>query len=205
MGVYVIDNAERLYHVSGHANRPDLEAMHDLIQPAILVPMHGEHRMMREHAKLALSRGMRSVVVPNGSVLDLTDDVPVLVDEIPTGRIYLDGSRLIGAMDGIVRDRIRMAIGGHVFVTVIMDEVDEVLGDPWAEIAGLRPVAKGGQPLNEVIEDELSDFLERASRKVLADDDKLNDGLRRVVRQVVMEELGKKPEVTIVVSRLSAE
>ncbi|CUX82200.1 MAG: ribonuclease Rnj [Roseibaca calidilacus] len=205
MGVDVIDNAERLYHVSGHANRPDLEAMHDLIQPAILVPMHGEHRMMREHAKLALSRGMRSVVVPNGSVLDLTDDVPVLVDEIPTGRIYLDGSRLIGAMDGIVRDRIRMAIGGHVFVTVIMDEVDEVLGDPWAEIAGLRPVAKGGQPLNEVIEDELSDFLERASRKVLADDDKLNDGLRRVVRQVVMEELGKKPEVTIVVSRLSAE
>ena len=56
-----------------------------------------------------------------------------------------------------------------------------------------------------MIEDELAGFLERASRKVLADDDKLNDGLRRVVRQVVMEELGKKPEVTIVVSRLSAE
>lgn len=205
MGVDVIDNSERLYHVSGHANRPDLEAMQDLIQPAILVPMHGEHRMMREHAKLAIGRGMRSLVVSNGSVVDLTDDVPVLVDEIPTGRTYLDGSRLIGAMDGIVRDRIRMAIGGHVFVTVIMDEADEVLGDPWAEIAGLRPTAKGGQPLNEVIEDELSDFLNRASRKVLADDDKLNDGMRRVVRQVVMEELGKKPEVTIVVSRLSAE
>jgi ribonuclease J len=205
MGVDVIDNAERLYHVSGHANRPDLEAMQDLIQPAILVPMHGEHRMMREHAKLAITRGMRSLVVANGSVLDLTDDVPALVDEVPTGRIYLDGSRMIGAMDGIIRDRIRMAIGGHVFVTVIMDEADEVLGDPWAEIAGLRPMAKGGQPMNEVIEDELSDFLNRASSKVLADDDKINDGMRRVVRQVVMEELGKKPEVTIVVSRLSAE
>ena len=205
MGVDVVDNGEKLYHVSGHANRPDLEAMHDLIQPAILVPMHGEDRMMREHAKLAISRGMRSLVVANGSVVDLTGDVPVLVDEIPTGRIYLDGSRMIGAMDGIVRDRIRMAIGGHVFVTVIMDEADEVLGDPWAEIAGLRPLAKGGQPLNEVIEDELAGFMERASRKILADDDKLNDGLRRIVRQVVMEELGKKPEVTIVVSRLSAE
>jgi ribonuclease J len=205
MGVDVIDNAERLYHVSGHANRPDLEAMQDLIQPAILVPMHGEHRMMREHAKLATARGMRSLVVANGSVVDLTGDVPALVDEVPTGRVYLDGSRMIGAMDGIIRDRIRMAIGGHVFVTVIMDEADEVLGDPWAEIAGLRPQAKGGQALNEVIEDELSDFMERASRKVLTDDDKLNDGLRRVVRQVVMEELGKKPEVTIVVSRLSAE
>ncbi|TVP99731.1 MAG: ribonuclease J, partial [Roseinatronobacter sp.] len=202
MGVDVLDNSARLYHVSGHANRPDLVAMHDLIAPKVMIPMHGEHRMMHEHAKLALSSGMQSVVVPNGSVLDLTGDVPGLVDEVPTGRIYLDGSRLIGAMDGIIRDRIRMAIGGHVFVTLILDEENEALGAPWAEIAGLRTEARGGQMLNEVIESALEEFVSRAGHKVLADDDKLNDGLRRVVRQVVMEEIGKKPEVTIVVSRL---
>jgi ribonuclease J len=202
MGVDVLDNSARLYHVSGHANRPDLVAMHDLIAPKMVIPIHGEHRMMREHAKLALSRGMRSAVVPNGSVLDLTDDLPGLVDEVPTGRVYLDGSRLIGAMDGIIRDRIRMAIGGHVFVTLILDEENEALGAPWAEIAGLRAEARGGKLLNEVIESELDEFVARAGHKVLADDDKLNDGLRRVVRQVVMEEIGKKPEVTIVVSRL---
>ena len=79
--------------------------------------------------------------------VDLTDDVPVLVDEIPTGRTYLDGSRLIGAMDGIVRGPYPYGgLAGMSFVTVIMDEADEVLGDPWAErVAGLRPVAKGGQ------------------------------------------------------------
>jgi ribonuclease J len=205
MGVDVLDNAQRLYHVSGHANRPDLEAMHDLIQPQILIPMHGEHRMMREHAKLALGRGMQSLVVANGSMVDLTGNAPVLVDEVETGRLYLDGTRLIGAMDGIVRDRIRMAIGGHVFVTLILDEADEVLGDPWAEISGLAPIGRGGQALQDVLEDELSEYLNRAGRKVLADDDKLNDGMRRVVRQVVMEEIGKKPEVTIVISRLTGE
>jgi len=202
MGVDVLDNSERLYHVSGHANRPDLEAMHDLIQPQILIPVHGEHRMLHEHAKLAISRGMQSMVVPNGSVVDLTGAAPVLVDEVETGRVYLDGSRMIGAMDGVVRDRIRMAIGGHVFVTLILDEDDDVLGDPWAEIVGLRPTGKGGQPLNEIIEEELAQYLQRAGAKTLADDDKLNDGLRRLVRQVTMEEIGKKPEVTIVVSRL---
>ncbi|WFE74399.1 ribonuclease J [Roseinatronobacter sp. S2] len=202
MGVDVLDNSERLYHVSGHANRPDLEAMHDLIQPQILIPVHGEHRMLHEHAKLAISRGMQSMVVPNGSVVDLTGAAPVLVDEVDTGRVYLDGSRMIGAMDGVVRDRIRMAIGGHVFVTLILDEDDDVLGDPWAEIVGLRPTGKGGQPLNEIIEEELAQYLQRAGAKTLADDDKLNDGLRRLVRQVTMEEIGKKPEVTIVVSRL---
>lgn len=205
MGVDVLDNSERLYHVSGHANRPDLEAMHDLIAPQILIPMHGEHRMMREHAKLAISRGLQSLVVANGSMVDLTGNAPVLVDEVETGRVYLDGTRVIGAMDGIVRDRIRMAIGGHVFVTLILDEDDEVLGDPWAEIMGLAPQGRSAEPLQEVIEQELSDFLTRAGRKVMADDDKLNDGMRRVVRQVVMEEIGKKPEVTVVVSRLMNE
>lgn len=202
LGVDVLDNSERLYHVSGHANRPDLEAMHDLIKPQMLIPMHGEHRMLREHAKLAISRGMQSMVVPNGSMLDLTGDSPALVDEVPTGRIYLDGSRMIGAMDGIVRDRIRAAIGGHVFVTLILDENDDLLGDPWAEILGLAPTGKGGHALNEAIEEELAQYLERAGHKTLANDDKLNEGMRRVVRQVTMEEIGKKPEVTIVISRL---
>lgn len=205
MGVDVLDNSQRLYHVSGHANRPDLEQMQRLIDPAIVIPMHGEHRMLREHAKLALANGRRSLVVANGSICDLTGDVPVLVDEVETGRIYLDGSRLIGAMDGVIRDRIRMALGGHVFVTLILDEENEALGAPWAEIAGLKPEGRGGAALNEIIEDELEEFLARAGHKVLADDDKLNDGMRRVVRQVVMEELGKKPEVTIVVSRLMGD
>jgi len=202
MGVDVVDNAERLYHVSGHANRPDLEAMQALINPMIVLPMHGEHRMLREHAKLAVANGRRTLVVPNGSVCDLTGDVPVLVDEVATGRVYLDGTRKIGAMDGIIRDRIKMAIGGHVFVTLILDEENEALGAPWAEIAGLAPQGRGGEMLNEVIEAELEDFISRAGHKIMADDDKLNDGMRRVVRQVVMEEIGKKPEVTIVVSRL---
>jgi ribonuclease J len=202
MGVDVLDNSQRLYHVSGHANRPDLEEMQRLIDPAVVIPMHGEHRMLREHAKLALANGRRALVVPNGSICDLTGDVPVLVDEVETGRIYLDGSRLVGAMDGVIRDRIRMAIGGHVFVTLILDEENEALGAPWAEIAGLKPEGRGGEALNEIIEAEVEEFLARAGHKILADDDKLNDGMRRVVRQVVMEELGKKPEVTIVVSRL---
>lgn len=205
MGVDVLDNSERRYHVSGHANRPDLTEMQDLIAPQMLIPIHGEHRMLREHAKLALARGVRSLVVPNGSVCDLTGDAPVLVDEVQTGRVYLDGSRLVGAMDGVIRDRLRMAIGGHVFVTLILDEENEALGAPWAEIAGLRSEGRGGQMLNEIIEAELEDFVDRAGHKVLADDDKLNDGLRRVVRQVVMEEIGKKPEVTVVVSRLQSD
>ncbi len=63
-----------------------------------------------------------------------------VVDYVETGRTYLDGSVQIGAMDGVVRDRIRMALNGHVVVTLIIDEDDEPLGDPWCDLMGLpRP------------------------------------------------------------------
>jgi ribonuclease J len=64
---------------------------------------------------------------------------------------------------------------------------------------------KGNRDLSETLEADLSEFLDGASKKLLADDDKLEEALKRVVRQVAMEEIGKKPEMTIVISRLAAE
>ncbi len=203
MGVDVVDDSSGLYHVSGHANRPDLEEMHRITRPAMVIPMHGEHRHLREHAKLAEAAGIASAVAPNGTMLDLGGDRPVVVDRIETGRVYLDGSVLIGAMDGVVRDRIRMALSGHVTVTMIVEEDGEVLGDPWCDVIGLPETGASAAPLVDVIEADLAQFAGRAGRKVLADDEKLESELRRIVRQSVQAEAGKKPEVTVVVSRLS--
>ena len=202
MGVDVVDNASRKYHVSGHPNRPDLEEMHRLMAAGVMIPMHGDHRMLREHARIATAAGMRSAVVTNGTMMDLTGDAPQVVDEVPTGRVYLDGSQMVGAMDGVIRDRIRMALGGHVMLNLIVDEEGAPLGDPWAEVMGLAQRGRGGRDLVEVLEDAAADFVDRADRKTMGDDDKLNDALRRVVRQTCMEELGKRPEITVVVSRL---
>jgi ribonuclease J len=203
MGVDVVDGEDGRYHVSGHANRPDLETLHRLVLPDLVIPLHGEHRHLREHAKVAMANGMAAEICPNGMMLDLTGDEPEVAEYIETGRVYLDGTVLIGALDGVVRDRIRMALNGHVIVTLILDEDDAPLGEPWAELMGLPETGKGGQPLAGLIERELADFLDRAGSKVMGDDDKLDDGVRRVVRQVAMEEIGKKPEVTVVVSRLA--
>ncbi len=63
MGVDVVDDAGGKYHVSGHANRPDLDAhAPDLSNPQILIPMHGEHRHLREHVKLGAEAGCRAIV-----------------------------------------------------------------------------------------------------------------------------------------------
>ncbi len=201
-GVDVVDDSSGLYHVSGHANRPDLQRMHGIVKPDAVIPMHGEHRHLRAHTKLAAASGIGSALAVNGTMLDLTGDAPVVADYVETGRLYLDGSVIIGALDGIVRDRIRMALNGHVTVTAILDEDDEPLGEPWCDLMGLPEIGTSGAALTEVLEADLHQYLMRAGDKTLTDDDKLTEGLRRVVRQSALTEIGRKPEVTVVVSRL---
>ncbi|GAB5434668.1 MAG: ribonuclease J [Epibacterium sp.] len=201
-GVDVVDDSSGLYHVSGHANRPDLEQMHDIVKPKILIPMHGEHRHLRQHARLGEEKGIASAIAVNGMMMDLTGDAPKVADYIDTGRTYLDGSVKIGAMDGIVRDRIRMALNGHVVVTAILDEEDEPLGEPWVDLKGLAETGQSNAALAEIMEEDLNQFLMRAGKKTLKDDDKLEQELKRIARQTSQSEIGKKPEVTVIVSRM---
>lgn len=202
MGVDVVDeNSEGTFHVSGHANRPDLARMHDLTQPQFVVPMHGEHRHLREHAKLAAAGGRASVVAVNGTMVDLAGNAPRVAGFVETGRTYLDGTAQVGAMDGVIRDRIRMALNGHVMVTVILED-DEPVGEPWCELRGLAETGSSNAPLVDLLEEDLNQFMMRAGAKTLRDDTKLEDELRRITRNTTQAEIGKKPEVTVVLSRL---
>ncbi len=202
-GVDVIDDSSGLYHVSGHANRPDLEKMHEITQPQMLIPMHGEHRHLRTHVKIAEAKGLAGIVAVNGMMIDLSGNKPKVADYIETGRTYLDGSVQVGALDGVVRDRMRMALNGHITVTLIIDENDEMLGDPWCELMGLADQGKSRAPLVDIVEEDLSQLIGRSNAKTLRDDKKLEEAIKRQVRQSCNAEIGKKPEVTIVVSRLA--
>ena len=76
-----------------------------------------------------------------------------------------------------------------------------------AALAGnLRALSgRAGVPLDRHIEGELAEFLEQATPKTVASDDRLEEAIRKITRQVSMEEVGKKPEVTVTISRLTAE
>lgn len=204
MDVDVIDDKMAAIHVSGHANRPDLQRMHELTQPQILIPMHGEHRMLRAHAKLGEAGGIASLIAPNGTMVSLSGNRPEVVEFVETGRLYLDGSVQVGALDGVVRDRIRMALNGQVVIGVLIDEEDEPLTDAWAELRGLPEVGQSRAPLQDILEQEVGQFLGRADSKTVADDAKLEEQIKRIVRQTAQGEIGKKPEVVVLISRLAA-
>ncbi len=204
-GVQVVDEQAGFYHVSGHANRPDLEAMHDILRPQILLPNHGEYRHLREHAQLGLSKGMTGIVAANGSKVEVSGNAPGIVEYIDVGKTYLDGIAKIGAYDGIIRDRMKLALNGLVLVSLIVDEDDALLEDSMVALRGLPERAGNGADLVEMIEDDIASALMRMDAKTAADDDKIAEAIKRVVRQTCVSEIGKKPEVTTLVSRLMAD
>jgi ribonuclease J len=203
-GVKVIDDSDGLYHVSGHANRPDLAAIHELVKPRMLIPMHGEHRHLAAHAALAAERGIPAAIAPNGTVIDLTGDAPVLAEHVDTGRLYLDGTQLIGALDGIVRERIRMALRGHVAVNIIIDERGKPMGGSWVELTGLPDNPKMRDGLAGALEAEIDRVLSRAKRNELADDESLDELIQRAVSRISNDAVGKKPVCKVMISRLEA-
>lgn len=199
-GVEVIDDNSDKYHVSGHANRPDLETMHKLIAPKMMIPMHGEHRHLRAHSVLARANGIASEIVPNGTMVDLTDDLPQIVDRIETGRLYLDGSVKIGAMDGVVRDRLRMAIRGVVAVSLVLEGKDVV--GVWVEPMGLPEGGLLDAGLADVLEIEVERALNGTTPKVLKNDDACEELVHRTVTKYCNEMVGKKPITQIMINRL---
>jgi len=201
LGVDVVEDEDGSYHVSGHANRPDLQTIHRLMKPKMLIPMHGEHRHLRAHAGLATEAGIASTVVPNGTMVDLTGDAPVVRQLIEAGRTYLDGDMLIGALDGVILERIKMALNGRVVVAIIFDEDDEPLGGVWVETTGL-PRARTDKTLAELMEEGVEIQIARAGAKTLLSDELLERVIVQAVRKIARDLIGKKPTVEVLINRL---
>ena len=202
-GVDVVDDSSGKYHVSGHANRPEISKIHDIVSPQFLLPMHGEHRHLREHVKLGEAKGIAGLLATNGMMVDLSGNQLKVVDHIDTGRVYLDGTSKFGALDGIVRDRIKLAINGLIIVNIIFDENDEMLGEPWCDIRGLADSGQSDCNFIDVLEEDVSQYIGRSSPGIIQDDDRLEKEIKRIVRQTALAEIGKRPEVSTIISRLS--
>ena len=203
-GLTVIDSDQALIHVSGHARGADLEMVYQALRPTVAVPLHGEHRHLVEHARRALEWGAAaSIVAPNGSVVALDGDPLRVIEHVETGRIYLDGTTHIGAMDGVIRDRLKMARQGQVIVAVTVDDLGDLLADPEVRTLG-APNRGEGWPatLSEMIAEAVDEAVEDAPKKSRRSDAALEELVSRTARRVCSRHWGKKPVVTVIVTRL---
>src|SRR5262249_47899524 len=134
-GVEVITDRTHLVHVSGHPRRAELLDMIAWVRPKILIPAHGEPLHLHDHAALSRGAGVRHVLVcRNGDLVHLGNDGAQIIDELPSGRLYKDGSLLINAESKTVSSRRRLSFAGIVTVALALSETGTLVADPHIDL-----------------------------------------------------------------------
>ncbi len=207
MGVRVIDEEDGRIHVSGHARREEIAALYAALRPQIAIPLHGEHRHLVEHAASAKGWGAKaSVVAPNGALVALDPEAPRVITEVESGRLYLDGETMIGAMDGVVRSRLKLARLGHIVVAVTVDEAGDLIADCEVRVVGgPEDDPSWPDPLETMIAEAVDNAVERAPKVKRRSDESLEELASIAARRVASKYWGKKPVTTVLVTRLEEE
>jgi ribonuclease J len=193
-GVEVITDRTHLVHVSGHPRRDELRDMIKWVRPKILIPAHGEALHLAEHAELARRAGVPQVLLcRNGDLVRLAPDTAEIIDELPSGRLYKDGSLLIEADARTVAARRRLGFSGVVSVAIAVNDKGALAAYPEVEVIGLPETDAAGTPLGEIARRAVDETFETLPKPRRRDPDELAESLRRAVRAAIAECWGKKP------------
>lgn len=193
-GVEIITDRDALVHVSGHPRRDELRDLISWVKPQLLIPVHGEALHLHEHAKLARAAGVpRVLVCRNGDLVKLGPGDPGIVGEVPSGRLYKDGTILEDSKSRAVIERRRMAFSGCAFVAIAMTGQGELADEPEVDLVGIPEKNRAGELFDDIVFDAVMSTIEGLPRARRRDPDALAESVRRAVRAVINEHWGKKP------------
>ncbi|MCR4376614.1 MAG: ribonuclease J [Rhodospirillales bacterium] len=195
-GVEVITDKDHFIHVSGHPARDELLEMYQAVKPKISIPVHGELRHLAEHARLARTCQVKETVVnENGGMIRLAPGPACVIETVPSGRLALEGDRLVQLDGELVRGRVRGLFNGTATVTIVIDEKGELVADAQLSTTGLL------EPDDFDFEDAALDVAEAAvdhlSKKARLDDDQVAEAVRIAVRRYFRSTFNKNPVTTV--------
>ena len=195
-GVKVLTNTSlNDIHASGHGNEEELKLMLRIIKPEYFMPMHGEYRMLKAHANLAIECGMpkeNTFIMDNGDILNINSKGAYKKGMVTAGDVYVDGNR-IGDIGGIViRDRILMANDGIVVLIANINQNKELVGNVNITTRGFILVNE-----NEELIGRISNCASESIRKhIKTTKNNYNDLKTLLIQDVspfIISETGRKP------------
>jgi ribonuclease J len=191
-------------HVSGHPCRDELAEMYAWARPTIAVPTHGERRHLMEHAAFARDLQVPQQVTPrNGDMVRLAPGRAEIIDEVQSGRLFVDAGVLTPENGDALRERRHAAFNGIVAVSVVLDGRSRIVSGPQVRALGLP--ADDENAMDDIL-DDLADEAEAAIKRLKGEDLELDDNIEKAITRGVKKASqriwGRRPVVETTVLRV---
>lgn len=201
-GAEVIYDAMAEVHVSGHACQEELKLMHTLVRPKYFIPVHGEYRMLWQHAELAesLGRARENIILPElGQVIEMSMDSLALSGVVPTGTVLVDGLGIGDVGNVVLRDRKHLSEDGLIIVAMAFDRTNGVL------VSGPDVISRGFVYVRE--NEDIIEGIREVVRKIItsyariegSDWPGIKNRIKDEVRRFVFERIKRNPMILPVI------
>ncbi len=198
----VITEENAFVHVSGHANREDLKDMYQWVKPKCVIPVHGEHRHMKEHISFAKEMQIPFYLkIENGDIIRISkDQKPEIIDQAPTGKIYLDGNIAVSLDSLSIKERKNISVNGLLEITLIISNNGKIK-KPIISFRGI-PQDETSESFKFDLEDEITKTCKSFDVKNFKQEKNLIDAIKQNCRKIIKEKTGKRPFTNINIARV---
>ncbi|CCV64021.1 Ribonuclease J 1 [Alteracholeplasma palmae J233] len=155
-------------HTSGHGSQNDLKLMLSFIKPKFFIPMHGEHRMLKQHSRLAIECGVKPnniLIMDNGDVAAVTKDSLRNAGRVTAGDVYIDGSGIGDIGSSVLKERRALSEEGLFSVILSLDsKKKKILNAPTVISRGFIYM-KGNEQLIQTLSSDVKKHLDIQLKK----------------------------------------
>lgn len=185
-------------HVSGHGNQEELKLMLNLMKPKYFIPVHGEYRMLKQHAKLAMSVGMdpeNIFILDNGDTVEIKNGVARRGGKVPSGNVLIDGLGVGDVGNIVLRDRKLLSQDGILVVVVTLSKSEgRILSGPDIISRGFVYVRESEGLLEEATK-IVSNTLSRLMEENVSEWTSLKTQVRDALGRFLYEQTRRKPMI----------
>jgi ribonuclease J len=194
-GAFVVHKDVAKVHVSGHSPAGELLYLLNVVRPSNFIPVHGEWRHLRAHARLAMESGVpadRVVLCEDGDVVDLVEGRARLAGHVKSRYVYVDGLAVGDVGESLLTERRILGDGGFIAATVVVDSVTgKVVGGPTVSAKGFSEDPAVFDPVIPLV----TEALDRAALEGITDPHQLQQIVRRTVGRWVNDTYRRRPMI----------
>ena len=197
-GADVIYESSSGIHVSGHGSQEELKLMLNLVRPTYFIPVHGEYRMLKLHAKIAQDLGVpkeNTFIAENGAVLEFTAESGAAVGKVSAGALLVDGLGVGDIGNIVMRDRRQLSQDGILIAVIAMDKENGcVVSGPEIVSRGFVYVRESEQLMEEA-RNKIQEALDRCEASGSNDWGTIKNSVRDILGKFLYEKTRRRPMI----------